>query len=390
MGQKVNPIGNRLGIIRGWDSNWFGGRDFSTKIVEDHKIRAYLNTRLAKANLSKIIIERTLKLITVTIHSARPGTIIGPGGTVVDNLKEELKKITSKDIQINIFEVKRPELDSVIVANNIARQVEGRVSYRRAIKMTIASTMRMGAEGIKIQISGRLGGAEMARSETYKEGRIPLHTFRANIDYALGEALTKVGLLGIKVWICNGLVYGKRDLEPNVGVSPANLGYGERSDRDRNRGDRDRNRGDRNRGDRDRNRGGGDRNYGDRDRNGGDRDRNYGGGDRDRNYGGGDRNRNNSGGGDRNRNYGGGGDRNRNNSGGGDRNRNNSGGGDRNRNYGGGGDRNRNNSGGGNRNIGGGNRSNSGGGDRNRNNSGGGGDRNRNIGGGDRNQKRNN
>jgi small subunit ribosomal protein S3 len=194
----------------------------------------------------------------------------------VDTLKEELKKITSKDIQINIFEVKRPELDSVIVANNIARQVEGRVSYRRAVKMAIASTMRMGAEGIKVQISGRLGGAEMARSETYKEGRIPLHTFRANIDYALGEALTKVGLLGIKVWICNGLVYGKRDLEPNVGASPANVGgYGEYN---RGRGgDRDRNRGDRNRGDRDR----------DRNRNGGDRDRNRnGGGDRDRNRGG--------------------------------------------------------------------------------------------------------
>jgi small subunit ribosomal protein S3 len=284
MGQKVNPIGNRLGIIRGWDSNWFGGRDFSTKIVEDHKIRAYLNTRLAKANLSKIIIERTLKLITVTIHSARPGTIIGKGGEVVDNLKEELKKITSKDIQINIFEVKRPELDSVIVANNIARQVEGRVSYRRAIKMAIASTMRMGAEGIKVQISGRLGGAEMARSETYKEGRIPLHTFRANIDYALGEALTKVGLLGIKVWICNGLVYGKRDLEPNVGASPANVGgYGEHRGRggDRDRGDR--NRGDRNRGDRDRN-------------NRGDRDRNRGGGDRGGNRGSGGGNRNGGGG----------------------------------------------------------------------------------------------
>jgi small subunit ribosomal protein S3 len=285
MGQKVNPIGNRLGIIRGWDSNWFGGRNFSTKIVEDHKIRAYLNTRLAKANLSKIIIERTLKLITVTIHSARPGTIIGRGGEIVDTLKEELKKITSKEIQINIFEVKRPELDSVIVANSIARQVESRISYRRAIKMAIASTMRMGAEGIKVQISGRLGGAEMARSETYKEGRIPLHTFRANIDYALGEALTKVGLLGIKVWICNGLVYGKRDLEPNVGVSPTNLGgYGDRNrgDRDRNRGDRDRNRGDRdhNRGDRDRNNNRGN-NRDDRNRN--DRDKNRGNDDRNRN-----------------------------------------------------------------------------------------------------------
>lgn len=247
MGQKVNPIGNRLGIIRGWDSNWFGGKDFSGKILEDYKIREYLNARLAKASLSRIIIERTLKLITVTIHSSRPGIIIGKGGQEVDKLKEELKKITSKDIQINIFEVKRPELDAVIVANNIARQVEGRVSYRRAIKMSIASTMRIGAEGIKVQISGRLGGAEMARSETLKDGRIPLHTFRANIDYALGEALTKVGLLGIKVWICNGLVYGKRDLEPNQGVSAANAGGtfqgGGDRDNNRNRGDRDRRRG---------------------------------------------------------------------------------------------------------------------------------------------------
>jgi small subunit ribosomal protein S3 len=218
MGQKVNPIGNRLGIIKGWDSNWYGGRDFSGKLVEDAKIREYLNARLAKASLSKIIIERTLKLITVTVNTARPGIIIGKGGQEVDKLKEELKKITKKDVQINIFEVKRPELDAAIVANNIARQVEGKISYRRAIKMTIASTMRMGAEGIKVVISGRLGGAEMARSETYKDGRIPLHTFRADIDYALGEALTKVGLLGIKVWICNGEVYGKRDLSPNIGI----------------------------------------------------------------------------------------------------------------------------------------------------------------------------
>ncbi|MDR1896829.1 MAG: 30S ribosomal protein S3 [Prevotellaceae bacterium] len=253
MGQKVNPIGNRLGIIRGWDSNWFGGKDFSTKIVEDHKIRRYLNERLAKANLSKIIIERTLKLITVTIHSARPGFIIGPGGKEVDKLKEELKKITNKDVQINIFEVKRPELDAVIVANNIARQVEGRISYRRAIKMALDSTMHTGAEGIKVQISGRLGGAEMARGETYKKGRIPLHTFRANIDYALGEALTKVGLLGIKVWICNGLVYGKRDLEPNIGLTPTNVGGGNQSSNEHRDRDRDRNRGDRNRGDRNRN-----------------------------------------------------------------------------------------------------------------------------------------
>lgn len=207
-----------MGIIKGWDSNWYGGKDFSTKLVEDTRIREYLNARLAKASLSKIVIERTLKLITVTVNTARPGIIIGKGGQEVDKLKEELKKITKKDVQINIFEVKRPELDAAIVANNIARQVEGKISYRRAIKMSIASTMRMGAEGIKVVISGRLGGAEMARSETYKEGRIPLHTFRADIDYALAEALTKVGLLGIKVWICNGEVYGKRDLAPNIGV----------------------------------------------------------------------------------------------------------------------------------------------------------------------------
>jgi len=246
MGQKVNPISNRLGIIRGWDSNWFGGKNFSSKLVEDTKIRKYLNARLAKASVSKIIIERTLKLITVTVNTARPGIIIGKGGQEVDKLKEELKKITKKEVQINIFEVKRPELDAVIVANNIARQVEGKISYRRAIKMAIASTMRMGAEGIKVIVSGRLGGAEMARSEMYKEGRIPLHTFRADIDYALGEALTKVGQIGIKVWICNGEVYGKRDLTPNLGLAAAT---GKQGGGDHHRGDHRGDRGD-HRGDR--------------------------------------------------------------------------------------------------------------------------------------------
>ncbi len=253
MGQKVNPIANRLGIVRGWDSNWYGGKDFSSKLVEDAKIREYLNARLAKASISKIVIERTLKLVTVTISTARPGIIIGKGGQEVDKLKEELKKLTGKEVQINIFEVKRPEIDAVIVANNIARQLEGRISYRRAVKTTIASTMRMGAEGIKIQISGRVGGAEMARSETYKEGRIPLHTFRADVDYALAEALTKVGLLGIKVWICNGEVFEKRDLFEIAGVS-ANAaaqgghgggrprgGRGERGDRGGRGGDRRKN-----------------------------------------------------------------------------------------------------------------------------------------------------
>ena len=215
MGQKVNPISNRLGIIRGWDSNWFGGKDFGDNLVEDQKIRKYLNERLAKASVSRIVIERTLKLVTITICTARPGIVIGKGGQDVDKLKEELKKLYDKEIQINIFEVKKPELDANIVAYNIARQVEGKIAYRRAIKMAVANTMRAGAEGIKVLISGRLNGAEIARSEMFKEGRTPLHTLRADIDYCQTEALTKVGLLGIKVWICRGEVYGKKDLAPN-------------------------------------------------------------------------------------------------------------------------------------------------------------------------------
>ena len=222
MGQKVNPISNRLGIVRGWDSNWFGGKNFGENIVEDQKIRKYLNERLAKASVSKIVIERTLKLVTITICTARPGIVIGKGGQDVDKLKEELKKLYDKEIQINIFEVKKPELDANIVATNIARQVEGKIAYRRAIKMAVANTMRAGAEGIKVQITGRLNGAEMARKEMYKEGRTPLHTFRADIDYCHTEALTKVGLLGIKVWICRGEVYGKRDLAPNFSQEKSN------------------------------------------------------------------------------------------------------------------------------------------------------------------------
>lgn len=218
MGQKTNPIGNRLGFIKGWDSNWYGGKNYVDKLVEDDKIRTYLMARLRKASISKIIIERTLKLVTVTIKTARPGVIIGKGGSEVDKLKEELKKLTGKDVQINIFEIKRPELDAQLVADSIARQLEGRISFRRAIKMSLASTMRMGAEGVKIQIAGRLNGAEMARNETYKDGRIPLHTFRADIDYALAEAHTTYGRIGIKVWICKGEVFGKRDLSPTVGM----------------------------------------------------------------------------------------------------------------------------------------------------------------------------
>lgn len=212
MGQKTNPIGLRLGIIKGWDSNWYGGRKFDAKLVEDDKIRKYLNARLSKAGISKIIIERTLKLVTVTIFTARPGIIIGKGGQEVDKLKEELKKLTGKEIQINISEIKRPELDATIVAQTIAKQIEGRISFRRAIKTAIASTMRIGAEGIKVVISGRVGGAEMARTEQYKEGRIPLHTLRADIDYAFEEAHTTYGRIGIKVWICKGEIYGKPEL----------------------------------------------------------------------------------------------------------------------------------------------------------------------------------
>ena len=226
MGQKVNPISNRLGIVRGWDSNWFGGKNFGDNLVEDQKIRKYLNERLAKASVSKIVIERTLKLVTITICTARPGIVIGKGGQDVDKLKEELKKLYDKEIQINIFEVKKPELDANIVATNIARQVEGKIAYRRAIKMAVANTMRAGAEGIKVQITGRLNGAEMARKEIYKEGRTPLHTFRADIDYCHTEALTKVGLLGIKVWICRGEVYGKRDLAPNFSQEKSNNNRG--------------------------------------------------------------------------------------------------------------------------------------------------------------------
>ena len=238
MGQKTNPISNRIGITRGWDSNWCGD-NYAEKIAEDYKIRKYLENRLSKASISKIVIERTLKLITVTIQAARPGVIIGKGGQEVDKLKEELKKVTNKDVQINIFEVRRPEVDARIVADSIARQIESRVSYRRAIKMAIATAMRVGAEGIKVQISGRIGGAEMARSEMFKEGRTPLHTFRADIDYALAVANTKTGSLGIKVWICNGERYGKQDLSPLAGINAASSQAGGRGgQRNSFRGDR--------------------------------------------------------------------------------------------------------------------------------------------------------
>jgi len=213
LGQKTNPIGLRLGITRTWSSNWFDGKLVSEKLDEDLMLRRYLNQRLSNASIAKIIIERTPKQINLSVHTARPGIVIGRKGAEVDKLKEELKKLTSKEVQINIIEVKRPELEASLVADSIARQLEGRVSYRRVMKKAIQSARRMGAEGIKIICGGRLGGAEMARREGYKEGRIPLHTFRADIDYATSTAFTTYGTIGVKVWICKGEVLGRQVAE---------------------------------------------------------------------------------------------------------------------------------------------------------------------------------
>ena len=226
MGQKANPIGNSLGIIRGWDSMWFGEKkDFGQKLVEDHKIRTYLNARINKGGISRIVIERTLGKLIVTIHTSKPGIIIGKGGSEVDRIKEELKKLTKKeDVQINIMEIRRPELDAMIVGETIARQIESRVSYKRAIKMAISTAMRMGAEGIKIKAAGRLNGAEIARTEEFKQGRTPLHTFRMDIDYANVYSMTVYGKIGLKVWICKGEVLGKRDLNPNFSAGSDNRG----------------------------------------------------------------------------------------------------------------------------------------------------------------------
>jgi small subunit ribosomal protein S3 len=259
MGQKANPIGNRLGIIRGWESNWYGGKkDFAQKLIEDNKIRTYLNARINKGGIAKIVIERTLGKLIVTIHTSKPGIIIGKGGNEVDRIKEELKKLTGKeDVQINILEIRRPELDAMIVADTIARQIENRINYKRAIKMAIASALRMGAEGIKVKVSGRLGGAEIARTEEIKQGRTPLHTFRMDIDYANVFALTVYGKIGIKVWICKGEVLTKRDLNPNF-VGGKNDGLGDRRERRDDRGgDFGRDRGDRRGGGGGFNRGGG-------------------------------------------------------------------------------------------------------------------------------------
>jgi small subunit ribosomal protein S3 len=233
MGQKTNPIGNRLGIIRGWDSNWYGGKkDFAPKLIEDNKIRTYLNARINKGGIARIVIERTLNKLIVTVHTSKPGIIIGKGGNEVDRIKEELKKLTGKeDVQINILEIRRPEIDANIVAETIARQIESRINYKRAIKMSIATALRMGAEGIKVKVSGRLAGAEIARTEEIKQGRTPLHTFRMDIDYASVFAQTVYGKIGVKVWICKGEILGKRDLNPNFLGGKETTG-GERRERD--------------------------------------------------------------------------------------------------------------------------------------------------------------
>ncbi len=209
MGQKINPTGLRLGIIKTWDSNWYDDKSFADKLLEDHNVRNYLRSRLKKAGVSKIQIERTPKNARVTIHTSRPGVVIGKSGKEITQLEEELKKITNKEVKILINEIKRPELDAALVAENIAAQLEGRIAFRRAMKQAITAAMRMGAEGIRVKCGGRLGGAEIARTEQYKEGRIPLHTLRADIDYAHAEAATIYGKIGVKVWICKGEVLEK-------------------------------------------------------------------------------------------------------------------------------------------------------------------------------------
>lgn len=210
MGQKTHPIGIRVGVIRGWESNWFEKKSYTTKLKEDDQLRGYIRKRLKSASISRIIIDRTSKNVIVTIHTAKPGLVIGKSGSEIQKLEEELKQISSKEVKVQVSEIKKPELDAYLVSENVARQLEGRISFRRAMKTSLASTMKAGAEGIKIMCAGRLGGAEMARTEQYKEGRTPLHTLRSDIDYASGRAETIYGSIGIKVWICRGEILGKR------------------------------------------------------------------------------------------------------------------------------------------------------------------------------------
>lgn len=210
MGQKTHPVGFRLGVMRAWDSNWYDDKSFAGKLQEDIVVRNYVRNRLKKAGIARVQIDRTPKRAVVTIHTSRPGIVIGKSGKEIAQLEEELKKVTSKEIKILIHEIKRPELDAFLVAEAIAGQLEGRISFRRAMKQSITAAMRMGAEGIKIMCAGRLGGAEIARTEHYKDGRIPLQTLRADIDYAGATANTIYGTIGVKVWICNGEIIGQR------------------------------------------------------------------------------------------------------------------------------------------------------------------------------------
>lgn len=210
MGQKTNPIGLRLGIIRGWEANWFEPNNATEKLHEDMTVRSYLKSRLKKAGVARVIVERTAKQLRITIHTSRPGVIIGRSGKDITQLEEEMRKVTKKDVKILIHEIKRPELDAQLVADNIASQLEGRIAFRRAMKQAVSAATRMGAEGIRVMCSGRLGGADMSRTEQYKEGRVPLHTLRAEIDYATSTAQTVYGAIGVKVWICKGEVIGKQ------------------------------------------------------------------------------------------------------------------------------------------------------------------------------------
>ncbi len=247
MGQKTHPVGFRLGTIRGWDSNWYARKkDIAAKLFEDEELRRYLTARLKRAGLSRVVIERTPKRIILTLHTSRPGVVIGRGGQEVEKLREELKRITTKEIQININEIKRPELDASLVAQNVAQQLEGRISFRRAMKQALQGAMRMGAQGIRIKVSGRLGGAEMGRVEQYLEGRVPLHTIRADIDYAEATAYSIYGTTGVKVWVYRGEILGRPDLSPNVQaqrqqlrqMQPGGRGSESSKARDRRRGNR--------------------------------------------------------------------------------------------------------------------------------------------------------
>ena len=214
MGQKASPIALRLGIIRDWDSSWYADKDFADKLLEDYMIRKYLRARFPRGHISRIMIERMLNRIIVVLHTASAGIVIGKGGSEVNKVREELKKITKKDVSINVVEIKRPEVDALLLGQSVAAQVEGRISHRRAMKQAIASAMRVGALGVKIRLSGRLGGAEMARTEKYREGRIPLHTLSGDVDYATCEARTVYGKIGVKVWIYKGKVYKREQSAP--------------------------------------------------------------------------------------------------------------------------------------------------------------------------------